>query len=72
MTSEQRMTSYMPPQIPLIGASVLLSGPMAERRSATLAAPPYLAVRMATELGAYSAHAMYEELGYHNHVGLTF
>eukprot|EP00965_Chrysotila_dentata_P051835 1721001-Pleurochrysis_carterae.AAC.1 len=56
MTSEQQVTPNMqdakardssapggmPPQMPRIGASVWLSGPLAKRRSATLAAPPYL------------------------------
>eukprot|EP00965_Chrysotila_dentata_P130104 4300957-Pleurochrysis_carterae.AAC.1 len=65
MTSEQRVPSYMkydkarnfgvpegmPLQIPSIAASAWLSGPLTERRSATLASPPYLAVRMATQLG---------------------
>eukprot|EP00965_Chrysotila_dentata_P009220 300492-Pleurochrysis_carterae.AAC.6 len=34
----------MPPQMSRIGASIWLSGPLAKRRSATLAAPPYLRV----------------------------
>eukprot|EP00965_Chrysotila_dentata_P036408 1212411-Pleurochrysis_carterae.AAC.2 len=68
MPSEQRVNSYMqndkakdlgvpegmPPQIARISASVW---PQAKRRSATLAAPPYLAVRMAKQFGT-SAHAI--------------
>eukprot|EP00965_Chrysotila_dentata_P207938 6184413-Pleurochrysis_carterae.AAC.8 len=58
------------PQIPHIGASVLLSGPLAKRRNAALAALPYLAVRMARHLGT-SAHATLNELEYCNHIGLA-
>eukprot|EP00965_Chrysotila_dentata_P163229 5390914-Pleurochrysis_carterae.AAC.1 len=56
----------MPPQIPRIGASLRLSGPLG-KRSTVLAlprwpAPPCLAVRMiATELGT-SGYAMLNEL----------
>eukprot|EP00965_Chrysotila_dentata_P254619 6211941-Pleurochrysis_carterae.AAC.1 len=60
----------MQPQISCVGASVWLSGPLAKRRSATLPAPPYLAVRMAMQLRT-SAHAILNEVGYHNHIGLT-